>query len=308
MLLSQPELYDIAIVGCGPAGLSAAINATVRRKKIVVFGTEICSPKLQRSPVVDNYLGFISITGEELRRRFIEHAQAMGVTITKGRVDTIYPDDDGFTLVVKSDFYRARSVVLATGVAHARYLPGEQHLLGRGVSYCATCDGPLFGGKTVAVLGYSVDAEEEAEFLAGVAGRVYYVPLYQDVGIADERIEVLSGRRPVSITGGDTGVTGLVLDGDEVLKVDGIFIEREVTPVDKLLAELELADGAIKVDRELKANVTGVFAAGDCTGKPYQLAKAVGEGQVAALKAVSYVDSLRKKEQLVSVQSVAARS
>ena len=320
-LSSETELYDIAIVGCGPAGLSAAINATVRRKNIIVFGTEVCSPKLQKSPVVDNYLGFISIPGDELRERFIEHARKMGVTITKGRVDSIYPDGDAFTLVVKSDFYRARSVVLAMGVAHARYLPGEQELLGRGVSYCATCDGPFFGGKTVAVLGYSADAEEEAEYLAGVAGKVYYIPLYPNPRITDERIQVLAGRKPTSIQGGNGGVTGLVLrgvgsagkdggtgqDGAEVLAVDGVFVEREVTPTEKLLAELELADSAVKVDHEMKTSMPGVFAAGDCTGKPYQLAKAVGEGQVAALKAVSYVDALRRKGEY-RVEAVASRS
>lgn len=300
MLLSEPELYDIAIVGCGPAGLSAAINATVRRKKIIVFGTEVCSPKLQKSPVVDNYLGFISIPGDELRERFIEHARAMGVTITKGRVDAVYPDGDGFTLVVKSDFYRARSVILAVGVTHARYFPGEQELVGHGISYCATCDGPLFSGKRVAVVGYSVDAEEEAEFLAGVAGKVYYIPLYKDVRIGDARIEILAGRKVAAIRGTEAGVEGLVLDGNEVLEVDGVFIEREATPTEKLLGELELADGAILVDHEMKTNIPGVFAAGDCTGKPYQLAKAVGEGQVAALKAVSYVDALHKnKKELV---------
>ncbi|MBE3575587.1 MAG: NAD(P)/FAD-dependent oxidoreductase [Firmicutes bacterium] len=288
------QRYDTIIVGCGPAGLSAAINLAIRQKSFLVLGTDLCSPKMQKSPQIDNYLGVPAISGEELRQRFLHHAAAMGVEIRKARVDTIYPDGEGFSLSAKGEIYQARSLIIATGVASTRLLPGEQDLLGRGVSYCATCDGPLYRGRTVAVLAYAPEAEEEANYLAGVAGRVLYIPLYRPVGPLDSRVQVLPQQRPERIEGAGR-VERLVLSG-QTLAADAVFIFREMTPAQQLMAELEMENGNIKVDRHQATNVPGIFAAGDCTGRPYQLAKAVGEGQVAALEAASYLERLRTRE------------
>ncbi len=280
---------DIAIVGCGPAGLSAAINATIRNKSIALLGGETCSHKMAVTPRVDNYLGFTEIKGNDLRQQFILHAQQMGITIENTRVDVIYPMGElGFTIVTKAGELTAKAVVLALGVTAANYLPNEQKFLGRGVSYCATCDGPLYRGRSVAIVAYTKEAEEEARYLAGIAGEVTYLPLYKDPGHLPDKVRII-GKKPKAIRG-ETIVTHLEMD-DEWIKTDGIFVLREVTPVDQLVPGLEIENRVIKVNRDLETNIAGVFAAGDCTGKPYQLLKAAGEGQVAALNAVHYLDT-----------------
>ncbi len=281
---------DIVIVGCGPAGLSAAINATIRNKSIALLGGETCSHKMAVTPRVENYLGFAAIKGDELRRQFIQHAEQMGITIEHARVDAIYPmGEPGFTIVTKAAEVTAKAVILALGVTAANYLPNEQKFLGRGVSYCATCDGPLYRGKTVAVVAYTKEAEEEARYLAEIAGEVIYIPLYKDPAALPERVKVIK-QKPKAVRG-ESIATHLEMDG-EWIRTDGIFVLREVTPVDQLVPGLEIENRVIKVNRDLETNIPGVFAAGDCTGKPYQLLKAAGEGQVAALNAVRYLDTL----------------
>lgn len=284
--------YETAIVGCGPAGLSAAINAKIRNKDLVLLGVEFCTPKLHAAPLVENYLGFPAISGEKLREAFLGHAHHMGIDILHARVDSIIPDGEGFTLVTKEGNFSAQTVVLATGVAVTKYLPGERELVGRGVSYCATCDGPLYRGRRVAVLAWEKEAEEEANYLAELAGEVYFLPQYEgELAGLDPKITVIRDE-PVAITG-EQRVSSLQLKGQE-LKVDGIFISRETTPTEQLLLGLEMEGPHIKVNRQMETSIPGVFAAGDCTGKPYQLAKAVGEGLVAAQSAVRYLDAKKR--------------
>lgn len=278
---------EVAVVGCGPAGLSAAINAKIRGKSVLILGSEVCSPKLERAPWVDNYLGFDHITGEELRDRYLAHTESLGLEILHSRVDSIFADEEGFTIVAKTELYRARSVVIATGVAHAAYLPGERDFLGRGVSYCGTCDGPLYRGKTVAVVAYTEEGVAEANYLSAVAGKVYFIPQMEKWTGLKEGIEVLPGK-PAGILG-DQQVSHLVCKGCQ-LDVDGVFIFRDVTPPEQLLSGLEVRRGEIVVDRSMATNIPGVFAAGDCTGRPLQLAKAVGEGLVAGLSAAAWVE------------------
>lgn len=282
------ELCDVAIVGCGPAGLSAAINAKVRKKSLILHGVEFCTAKLHKSPSIENYLGFTQITGPELREAFFGHLEAMGVEVTKGKITSIVSGGDRFILATSHDTFEARTIVLATGVAAANYLAGEKELLGRGVSYCATCDGALFRGKTVAVIGKGSEAKTEAKFLSEICGKVYWFGSAEDAPQA-ENIELGSGR-PKAIVGDDR-VHGVQTTEGEI-SVDGVFILSEVTPAEQLIPGLDIQDGAILVDAQMKTSIPGVFAAGDCTGRPYQLAKAVGQGQVAALSAVKYLDEL----------------
>lgn len=284
---------DILVIGCGPAGLSAAINGKIRNKKVAVYGGLECSPRLARAPHVDNYLGFYNVSGQFLRNKYIEHVKALDIEVNNEKIDNIYPMGDSFNVVSKGNMIICKSIVLAVGVETSRYLPGEKELLGKGVSYCATCDGGLYKGRDVGVIGHYEQAEEELSFLESLANKVYYIPLYRSVGDISNDIEVIN-KKPSEIVGEDQ-VEGVMVD-DELLKVDGLFILKQNIPPSDLLPSLKLEKNAIVVDRSMKTNIEGVFAAGDCTGAPYQLAKAVGEGAVAGLSAVSYVENLEKQK------------
>ncbi len=281
------ETYDIAIIGCGPAGLSAAINAKIRNKTVKVFGAEVCSPKLQSAPWVDNYLGFDHISGGDLRDKFVKHAESMGIEIYRTRVDNIYPGGEGFTLAAKSEFFQAKAIIVATGVSQASYLPGERDFVGRGVSYCGTCDGPLYKGKSVTVIAYTEEGVEEANYLATVAGKVNFIPQFNHYEDLESSIEVIKAK-PIGILG-EEQVTHLATKQGRI-ETQGLFIFRDVTPAEQLLSGLNMKQGSIEVDRSMATNIEGVFAAGDVTGRPLQLAKAVGEGLIAGLSAASYIE------------------
>ncbi|WP_066639448.1 NAD(P)/FAD-dependent oxidoreductase [Desulfolucanica intricata] len=288
-MLTENRKYDLAIIGCGPAGLSAAINAKIRRKNLIICGGEFCSPKLHSSPLVDNYLGFPKIKGEELRRNFLNHIKEMDIKIYQDRVSAVYPQAKGFEIVRGENNIFAKAVIIATGVTSTKFIPGEKEFLGRGVGYCATCDGPLYSGKRVALIGYVKDSEKEANFLAEICETVFFIPLYREqVGVLKSNIEIVN-EEPKQINGRQL-VTDLQTENKR-LDVNGIFIYRETVLPEQLVPGLEIEGSTIKVNRSLETNISGIYAAGDCTGSPYQLAKAVGEGLVAALNAVKYLDS-----------------
>ncbi|MFW6013530.1 MAG: NAD(P)/FAD-dependent oxidoreductase [Candidatus Bipolaricaulota bacterium] len=279
---SEKHILDLAIVGCGPAGLSAAVNLAATNTEFEIFGSTICSPKMHKAPKVNNYLGFYDITGEELRRQFLDHTEQVEIQIHKEKIDNIYPQRDFYTLVSRETLHHAYGVILAVGTASPNYIKGEEQYLGRGVSYCATCDGPLFADRNVAIIAHSEEAVHEAEQMAEIADKVYFIPqLDRDISLPSE-IEIVEGK-PKEIQG-DKMVHSLQLE-KERLEVDGVFVIRSVTPPDKLIDNIGLKDGHIAVDEEMRTNLERIYAAGDCTGTPYQLARAVGQGQVAALSA-----------------------
>lgn len=293
-MLDKYKLYDMAIVGCGPAGLSAALNARARNKEVLVLGGQFCSVKLHKSAQINNYLGIPSIGGEELRQKFLDHVQANDISVKKAIVDKILPRAGEFSLSAKNVIYRAKTAILATGIIDTRFLPGEEELLGRGVSYCATCDGMFYKDKNVAVIAYDQEAEHEANFLADICSEVFYLPQYKGSYALNEKIKVIDQKAKGIL--GEKTVQELLLDDGQKLAVEGIFIVRPITPLELLVPGLDTEGSLIKVDRKMATNITGLYAAGDCTGRPWQLAKAVGEGQVAALNAVSYLDVLRANE------------
>ncbi|MBP3209979.1 MAG: NAD(P)/FAD-dependent oxidoreductase, partial [Oscillospiraceae bacterium] len=174
------ERYDIAIIGTGPAGLSAAITATIRNKKVLLLGSRDLSGKLSKAHEIQNYLGFPAVKGEDLAAAFQKHIAEMGISISEKRVSAVYAMGDYFALQAGEDMVEATAVILATGVVQGKPLPGEEELLGRGVSYCATCDAPLYRGKTAAVIGYSPREEAEAAFLSEVCTEVLYFPVYKE--------------------------------------------------------------------------------------------------------------------------------
>ena len=277
--------YDIAIVGTGPGGLEAAITAKIRNKDIILFGNKNLSLKITKATEINNYLGFPDITGEELARAYDNHLQKMNIDINTSRINTIYAMGDYFALQSAEEMFEAKSVIISTGVVTGKTLPGENENLGRGVSYCATCDAALYKGKEAIVIGYSPKEEEEVIFLAERAEKVTYIAMYKNVLFLADNIEVVEGRFPRKIIKNEDRIT--LVTNKESYEADGIFILRDAVSPDKLVPGLLIEDGHIVVDRAMRTNIEGVFACGDVTGKPYQYIKAAGEGNVAALSAVS---------------------
>jgi thioredoxin reductase (NADPH) len=286
------ERYDIAIIGSGPAGISAALNAKIRKKKFVIFGNKELTPKLAKAHEINNYLGFYRKSGKEIQEEFLNHLKEMDINITEEKINNVYAMGDYFALMVNEKMYEATTVILATGVQYGKLFTGEERLLGKGVGYCATCDAPLYKGKVVTIVSYNKHEEAEANFIATIASKVYYVPMYEEEVGVDSSIEIIKDT-PIEIIGEDK-VSKLKLKNSEI-ETDGIFILRDSISPGQLVPGLNIVDNHIEVDRLMKTNINGCFAAGDVVGKPYQYIKAAGEGNIAALSAVSYIDSLSKK-------------
>jgi len=285
------ERYDIAIIGSGPAGLSAALNAKIRKKKFIIFGNKELTSRLTKAHEINNYLGFYKKSGKELQEEFSNHLKEMDINITEEKINNIYAMGEYFGLMVNEKMYEATSVILATGVQYGKLFDGEERLLGKGVGYCATCDAPLYKNKIVTIIAYNKHEEEEANFIATIASKVYYIPIYKEKVEVDSSIEIVNDI-PVEIIGEDK-VTKLKLKNSEI-DTDGIFILRDSISPGQLVPGLKILDNHIEVDRLMKTNINGCFAAGDVVGKPYQYIKAAGEGNIAALSAASYVDSISK--------------
>ena len=281
-------MYDIAVIGSGPAGLSAAVQARARNRSVLVVGGDDRDNPLYKTPRIDNYLGFPQVSGKELLERFRAHADDMGVARKEGRVLNIMPMGDTFYLSIGSEMEQARAIILATGVVWANKYPGEAEYLGRGVSYCATCDGMLYRGKEVVVVGKAADAPQEANYLQELGCKVTYVSDKAPDGLRPDIPFVKAPK--VEITGG--AKVEALRAGSTTIPCEGVFILRpSVAPAD-LLPGLALDNGYIQVDRNMTTSVPGVFAAGDCAGLPLQVSKAVGEGLVAGLRAAEYVDHI----------------
>ena len=293
--------YDVAIVGTGPAGLSAALNLKIHNKNIIWFGSKELSMKVERSERISNYPGTSSISGPELNAAFNRQIEEAGLEITDRMVTSIMPMGKGFMLLGGSDVYEADRVLLATGTVQAKELPGEAELLGRGVSYCATCDGALYKGKRIAVICGAKRYEHEVEFLSELADTVYLFAQYSDCDIELPNVERLSSpiteirgkdkseggsgeaaSVSIGIAGPSGGVSSVITHDGKEIDVDGVFILRTAVAPTSLLKTLELDGTHIAVSRNMQTSVPGVYAAGDCTGRPYQIAKAAGEGNIAA--------------------------
>ena len=336
------EIYDIAIIGTGPAGISAAITATIRNKKIILFGSRELSDKIRKAYLIQNYPGLPECSGEDLSNAFAAHLEKMGIEITEEKINVVYPMGETFALqTMKNEMYQAQSVILACGMVQGKLLPGEEELVGRGVSYCATCDAPLYRGRSVAVIGYSPEAEEEVNFLSEVASEVLYFPVYRDEPKVAESVKVLR-QIPQAILNKEAAEEALSLDQADPAKssakapdsakapadskalsaasdalsvdalhpgqlalqsgqlavqtaegaypADGIIVLRSSVPAKQLIPGIEMDGEHVKVNLQMETSVPGCFACGDITGKPYQYVKAAGQGNVAALSAVGYLD------------------
>ena len=294
------ERYDIAILGTGPAGVSAAITATIRNKKIILIGSADLSLKMVKAHEIQNYPGLPHIKGEDMAAAFKGHLDSMGIEITEDRISSVYAMGDYFVLQGGEMMYEATTVILASGVNTSRSLPGEDDFLGRGVSYCATCDAPLYRGKKTAVVGYNEKEEAESRFLSEVCEEVLYFPMYtvDDAADISERFGArtrLIREKVIGIESGSSMQSKVLrTDAGNTYEVSGVFVLRESVAPDKLIPGIEVRDNHVAVDRQMATSLPGCFAAGDVTGTPYQYIKSAGEGNVAALSAVKYLDELKR--------------
>ena len=286
------ERYDIAIIGTGPAGVSAALTAKNRNKRILLLGSRQMSEKVAKAHEIRNYPGLPFVKGEDLAAAFRDQLERMEIPVTEKRIGAVYAMGDYFALQAGEEMLEAKTVILATGVVMARPLPGEEALLGRGVSYCATCDAPLYRGRTAAVIGYSPREEAEAVFLSGVCSRVIYFPMYPEATDLPEKVEVIR-EVPLEILKTEAGMAVKTAEGEHT--ADGIFVLREAVAPAQLVPGLETEGAHVKVNRRMETNLPGVFACGDLTGTPYQYVKAAGEGNVAAISAAAYIDRKQKE-------------
>jgi len=303
------KLYDVIIIGGGPAGLTAGLYTSRAKLDTLLVERMIMGGQVMTTTKVENYPGFPGgIDGPDLMVRFQEHCQEFGLRVDYGEVENLIDRGGEKIVVVDGKELRARTVIITTGAEPRKLgIPGEQEFTGRGVSYCATCDGAFFRNVPVAIVGGGDTAVEEALFLTKFASRVYLIhrrdklrttPILQDRLFAHEKIEVLWNSVVERAEGSAAGLNALALrqvadDARRTLEVQGVFVAIGVTPKAHFLADiLELdADGYILTDAECRTSMPGVFAAGDVRKKILkQIATAVGDGAIAAIMAEKYLE------------------
>lgn len=293
------DTYDTIIIGGGPAGLTAALYAGRARMKAIMFEKLVHGGQVATTQIVENYPGFGKpIKGPELIEAMVEQAKGYGCEMESGEVKEARLDGEQKVVVVGDREYRARTLIIATGASPRTLgIPGETEMKGRGVSYCATCDGPLYFGKKVAVIGGGDSACEEGHFLTKFVEKVYLihrrdqlraVKALQELVLGNEKIEMLWDTVPVAVEG-ENGVQKLriknVKSGEErELEVDGVFFYVGVIPNTEIFKfELDKDKlGFIKTDEGMQTNVPGVYATGDIRSKMLrQIATAVGDAATA---------------------------
>lgn len=290
----EKQVLDCIIVGSGMAGISAALTLQANKKSFLIFGSAELSDKISKAEKIHNYPGFSDVSGKELVSALKSQLLDANIAVVEEKVTGVYALKEKFTLLTDTGKqYEARTVILATGVESIRLIEGEEAFSGRGVSYCATCDGFLYKGKTIAVVCTSKRLEHEIGYLADFAEKVYLIPMYKNVEIERDNIIKIQ-KMPKSIAGGlrvnrlifsTTPMEGIPAE----LPIDGVFMLRESVSPAVLVGGLNVVDGHVQVDRNMATNLVGCYAAGDCTGRPYQYAKAVGEGNVAAHSVSAYL-------------------
>lgn len=295
---------DILIVGAGPAGLSAAIYAARAGKKTLVLEGERASSRLSLGYELENYPGFISINSNDLLARFRDQARNFGAEFVKGDTIALSLESSPKYVSTTDSFISARAVILATGkpFAKSRQIPGEERLLGYGVSYCAVCDGPLYKGKDVAAYGHTPEAVEDIWILHQTGVRVHWIPgrVKDPAGLEEaftkaEKFGIpVYGDAAIKEIAGEKNVEKVILTttaGEQALDIAAVFIFREV-PTGPLFEKSGLAmdhKQCLSVDRFQRTNLDGVYAAGDLTCGGLQVVSAAGEGCVAALQALAYL-------------------
>ncbi len=301
-------MYDIIVVGAGPAGLTAALYALRADKTVLVLEKSTFGGQITFSPQIENYPGYVKMSGNELADKLVEQVIHQGAEIEMETVTRIIDNGEYKTIVTEEGEHQAKAVIIATGVRHRQIgLPNEDSLIGSGVSYCAVCDGAFFRDQTVAVLGGGNSALQEAILLSDGCKKVYVIQKFSYFTGEARLVAKLKERDNVEfipstvITAllGDKTLTGLHLkshDGVESeLKVDGLFIAIGLVPENTAFADVADINeyGYFDSDESCLTHTPGVFAAGDCRSKLIrQITTAVADGSVAALAACRYIDNM----------------
>ena len=263
--------YDVLILGGGPAGMSAALNVRARGRSALVVSNPLEENPLWNAEKVDNHLGMPAQSGAEMLTNLRRHAEDAGVVFQTGRVISAMAMEDTWYVSIGAEMENAKALVLASGVQRGKKFPGEAEFLGRGVSYCATCDGMLYRGKSVAVIGYTDSARHEADFLSSIGCSVTYFE-----------------KPKTCVIEGGAAVEKVTVNG-ETVECACVFLLRPAMAPTDIFPTLEVEGSFVKVDRKMATNIPGLFAAGDCTGGPLQVSKAIGEGLIAGQSAAAFV-------------------
>lgn len=287
-------MLDCIIIGSGVAGISAALTLKANQKTFLLFGQKELSEKIEKAESIRNYPGFLGGSGKNFVTALQQQLEQAEIPIQAERVSGVYALKDKYSVMTQEGgVYESKSVILACGVESVKQIEGEEAYIGRGVSYCATCDGFLYKGKTIAVLCTTKRLEHEIGYLAKIAKNIYLIPMYKDVEITGENITVIR-KMPKKIEG-TKRVEKLLFatpptpELSAELPVDGVFMLRESVSPAVLVGGLQTENGHVVIGRDTSTNLKGCYAAGDCTGRPYQYAKAAGEGNVAAHSVSEYV-------------------
>ena len=279
--------FDIAVIGGGPAGIAAAITAQSKGRKVVLFEAHGFSPRLRSVSEITDYLGLRPMSGTELMDHFVAHLSRTDVFVVEEKVVSLKEVGNGFVVGTPSGNFDVDAVVLCTGVSRSNLLVGEKEFMGRGVSYCAKIDGVKYKGKRVAAIATTDDAMDEIELLSDYCEHVYLFPRYSGFRPPKRKNITIVIEPPTEITGTDR-VTGLHTDTD-FFGVQAVFMFRATDPLNSFLPQLQIRGRSVYVDDQAQTNVEGVFAGGDCTGQPWQVNRAAGQGQKAALSAIRYL-------------------
>ena len=300
-------IYDLVIVGAGPAGITASVYAARKGLKFLVIAENV-GGQAALSGDIENYTGYQFITGPELASKFEEHIKKYGVLLKEGeKVQEIKKDGDSIQIKTNKDTYEAKAAIVASGARWKELgVPGEKEFKNKGVTYCATCDGPLFAGKSVAVIGGGNSGIEAAIQLSKIAEHVYIIEATPDLKGDDilkkkigmeKNITIFTGTKVVEISG-DKFVNLLTIkreNKEEGLRVEGIFIEIGLRPNSDFIDSVKKNKwGEIEISSNNETNIPGIFAAGDVSNvSDKQIIIAAGEGSKATLTAFKYLTRLK---------------
>ncbi|MEK4963632.1 thioredoxin-disulfide reductase [Weizmannia sp. FSL K6-3076] len=310
--MSEEQIYDVIIIGAGPAGMTAAVYASRSDLKTLMIERGVPGGQMVNTEEVENYPGYESILGPELSNKMFEHAKKFGAEYAYGDIKGIEIDGDYKIVKAGAKAYKALAVIIATGAQYKKLgVKGENELGGRGVSYCAVCDGAFFKGKDLVVVGGGDSAVEEGNYLTRFANKVTIVhrrdqlraqKILQDRAFKNEKIDFIWNHtvKEIHEENGKVGTVTLVstVDGSEKpFKTDGVFIYIGMVPLTKPFENLGITNeaGYILTNEEMETKIPGIFAAGDVREKTLrQIVTATGDGSIAAQNAQHYVEEVKE--------------
>jgi thioredoxin reductase (NADPH) len=311
--MSEEKIYDVIIAGAGPAGMTAAVYTSRASLSTLMLERGVPGGQMANTEEVENYPGFDHILGPDLSNKMFDHAKKFGAEYAYGDIKEIVDGDDFKIVKTGSKEFKARAVIITTGAEYKKIgVPGEKELGGRGVSYCAVCDGAFFKGKDLVVVGGGDSAVEEGVYLTRFANKVTIVhrrnelraqKILQERAFDNEKVDFIWNHTVKEINDKDGKVGSVTLvsteNGEEAnFQADGVFIYIGMLPLTKPFANLGIlnSEGYIETNEQMETKVPGIFAAGDVREKQLrQIVTATGDGSIAAQTAQHYIEELKEK-------------